>query len=144
MLTLHGRFGLSYTTFSYSSLSVSGSIGSGSAPSGYGTSVSSWLHEKVITVTFTLSNTGSRAGTEIAQLYISPPASAQSPPYLLKGFEAVELAAGASTTVTIQLSRFDFSIWDTTQQKFVVPSGSHGITVGPSSRIQSLTGSLSV
>ncbi|KAG9055779.1 hypothetical protein FS842_001235 [Serendipita sp. 407] len=137
-------FGLSYTTFSYASLSVSGSIGTGSTPSGPGTSVSSYLHDKVITVSFTLTNTGSRAGTEIAQLYISPPSSAGSPPYLLKGFESVYLAAGASTTVTIQLSRFDFSIWSSAQQKFVVPGGTHGITVGPSSRIRSLTGSLVV
>ncbi|KAG8810290.1 hypothetical protein FRC17_002991 [Serendipita sp. 399] len=137
-------FGLSYTTFSYASLSITGSIGSGSAPSGPGTSVSPWLHEKVITVSFTLSNTGSRDGTEIPQVYISPPSSAGSPPYLLKGFESVSLGAGQSKTVTIQLARFDFSIWSSAQQKFVVPSGTHGITVGPSSRIRSLTGSLVV
>lgn len=137
-------FGLSYTTFSYSSLSISGSVGSGSAPDGFGTSVSPWLHEKVITVTFTLSNTGSRAGTEIPQLYVSPPASAQSSPYILKGFDSIYLAAGASTTVTMKLSRFDLAMWDTARQKFVVPSGTHGITIGPSSRIRSLTGSISV
>ena len=138
------RFGLSYTTFSYSSLSISGSVGSGSAPDGAGTSVSPWLHEKVITVTFTLSNTGSRAGTEIPQLYVSPPASAQSSPYILKGFDSIYLAAGASTTVTMKLSRFDLSMWDTSRQKFVVPSGTHGVTIGPSSRIRSLTGSVTI
>lgn len=137
-------FGLSYTTFSYASLAITGSIGSGTTPSGPGTSVSSYLHTKVVTVTFTLSNTGSRAGIEIPQLYISPPASAGSPPYLLKGFDSVSLAAGASTTVTIQLSRFDFSVWDSASQRYIVPSGTHGITVGPSSRIRSLTGSLVV
>lgn len=144
LLTLFDRFGLSYTTFNYSSISVTGTVPSGNAPTGPGSSTAPDLHKKIVTVTFTVTNTGTRAGTEIAQLYISPPASAQSPPYLLKGFEAVDLAAGESKTVTIQLSRFDFSIWSTSAKAWSVPTGQHKITVGPSSRIRPLTTSVTV
>ncbi|KAG5221410.1 glycoside hydrolase family protein [Salix suchowensis] len=58
-------FGLSYTTFAYASLSISGSIGTGTAPTRPGSSLDPWLHEKVITVTFSLTNSGSVAGHEV-------------------------------------------------------------------------------
>jgi hypothetical protein len=50
------------------------------------------------------------------QLYISPPASANSPPQLLRGFDSVFLAPGASTTVSFSLSRYDLSIWNVVTQ----------------------------
>ncbi|KAF5382907.1 hypothetical protein D9757_006328 [Collybiopsis confluens] len=69
-------FGLSYTTFAYSALSITGSTSSStSAPSGPGASLSPWLHDPVVNVTFTLKNSGSVPGHEIPQLYITLPAS---------------------------------------------------------------------
>ncbi|KAG9128108.1 hypothetical protein FRC07_004724 [Ceratobasidium sp. 392] len=100
-------FGLSYTTFTYSGLVVTPGASGGTQPTGPGSSLSSWLQDPWIKVSFTLKNTGSVAGTEIPQLYISPPSSSGEPPNALKGFSSVALAAGASTTVSLTLSRLD-------------------------------------
>lgn len=78
-------FGLSYTTFSYSSLNID-TLGTSQV------------------ITFTLSNTGSYAGTEIAQLYLAYPADVGEPPMVLRGFEEVELDVGASSRVSIVLN----------------------------------------
>ncbi|PPQ70745.1 hypothetical protein CVT24_000856, partial [Panaeolus cyanescens] len=135
-------FGLSYTTFAYSSLSVSGSIGTGTAPSGPGSSLDPWLHEQIVTVTFSLTNSGSVAGHEIPQLYINLPASSNSPPKSLKGFDSIYLTPGQTKTVTMKLSRFDLSIWDVSAQRWQIPSGTIGIQVGASSRDIRLTGTV--
>jgi len=133
-------FGLSYTQFTYSGLSIQGSVVGGLAPSG--SSLDPWLHDKVITVTFTLKNSGTVAGQEIPQLYITHPASAQSAPRNLKGFDSVFVAPTQSKTVTMQLSRFDFSIWNVSAQRWQIPSGSITISIGASSRDVRLTGTL--
>jgi len=136
-------FGLSYTTFAYSGLTITGSSAGGTRqPIGPGSSLDPWLHDKVITVSFTLENTGTVFGTEIPQLYTTPPASASQAPMNLKGFDSIPLAAGQSTTVTFQLSRYDMSFWNVTSQRFEVPSGVMGISVGASSRDIRLQGSL--
>jgi beta-glucosidase len=75
-------FGLSYTNFTYSGLSITSS----------GTS-------KVIT--FTVKNTGAIAGTEKPQLYLGYPPAAGEPPKVLRGFDEVPLAAGASQQVSM-------------------------------------------
>ena len=84
-------YGLSYTTFSYASLSL--------VPSGTSQIVS-----------FTVTNTGAVAGTEIAQLYLSYPAAAGEPKRVLRGFEEVPLEVGVSATVTITLSAREMEI----------------------------------
>lgn len=61
--------------------------------------------------------------SQIPQLYVSPPASAASPPYLLKGFDSIYLAPGQQQTVTLNLSRYDLSIWDVASQTWTVPRG---------------------
>jgi len=81
-------FGLSYTTFEYSDLIITDS-GSSKA------------------VSFKLTNTGSFAGTEIPQLYLGYPTDAGEPPKVLRGFDEVDLAVGASATVTMTLSPRD-------------------------------------
>ena len=60
----------------------------------------------------------------------------------LKGFDAVYLGAGESTTVTFELSRYDFSIWDVVSQSWQVVPGTTGLSVGASSRDIKLTGSI--
>ncbi|KAG5640449.1 hypothetical protein DXG03_008622 [Asterophora parasitica] len=82
-------FGLSYTTFAYSALSITAS----------GTSQ---------VIKFAVSNTGSFAGTEIPQVYLAYPESAGEPKKVLRGFEEVILDVGTSSTVTITLSKRDF------------------------------------
>ena len=100
------------------------------------------LHDSVVTVSFTLTNTGSRAGTEIPQLYTTPPASAAQAPLNLKGFDAVYLAPGESKTVTFDLSRYDFSYWDVISQSWQIAKGTTGLSVGASSRNIKLKGSI--
>lgn len=77
-------FGLSYTTFGYSGLSIS------SSSTGY-------------TISFSLTNTGSVAGTEKPQLYLGYPSAAGEPSKVLRGFEEVDLAVGQTKTVSISL-----------------------------------------
>ena len=64
-------FGLSYTTFAYSGLSVTGSAGGGIPRSGYGASLDDNLHEKVITVSFTLKNNGTIGGHEVSNILLA-------------------------------------------------------------------------
>ncbi|KAL0068855.1 hypothetical protein AAF712_004186 [Marasmius tenuissimus] len=82
-------YGLSYTKFEYSALSVSSS----------GTSQA---------IKFTVKNTGTFDGTEIPQLYLEFPSGAGEPPKVLRGFDEVKLAKGASKEVTLTLSQRDF------------------------------------
>lgn len=100
------------------------------------------LHNPVVTVAFTLTNTGSMAGTEVPQLYTSPPASANQAPNNLKGFDAIFLQPEESKTVTFELSRYDFSYWDVVSQSWQIAKGQTGISVGASSRDLRLKGSI--
>ncbi|THH31978.1 hypothetical protein EUX98_g2202 [Antrodiella citrinella] len=128
-------FGLSYTTFEYTDLTVTGSTTGGTRqPIGPGAALDPWLHDSVVTVSFTLTNNGTVAGTEVPQLYLSPPASTNSAPLNLKGFDSVPLAPGQSTTVSFSLSRYSFATWDVPSQSWQIPTGVTGIAVGASSR----------
>jgi beta-glucosidase len=109
--------GLSYTTFAYSDLTLSTAAAPGS-----------------IKVGFTLRNTGARAGTEVAQLYLGFPEAAGEPPRLLRGFEHVALDAGESRQVTLTLGPRDLSCWNPTAHARFVPSGTYTVAVGSSSR----------
>ncbi|PPQ82385.1 hypothetical protein CVT25_008346 [Psilocybe cyanescens] len=116
-------FGLSYTTFGYSGLSIS------SSSTGY-------------TISFSLTNTGSVAGTEKPQLYLGYPSAAGEPSKVLRGFEEVDLAVGQIKTVSISLITRDLSIWDTPSQSYVRPSGLFTVFVGASISDIQLTGSI--
>jgi beta-glucosidase len=109
--------GLSYTTFAYSDIGLRAAAAPGS-----------------IEVEFTLSNTGSQAGTEVAQLYLGFPEAAGEPPRLLRGFERVSLAPGQSSKLTIELGPRQLSCWNASAHARYVPSGRYTISVGGSSR----------
>lgn len=103
------------------------------------------LFEVVATVTATIKNTGSIAGAEIAQLYLTLPASAPlSPPKQLRGFEKLRLGEGESAVATFNLRRKDLSYWDVASQNWIVPAGTFTVKVGASSRNLALEGSLVV
>ncbi|KAF3910965.1 Beta-glucosidase [Arthrobotrys entomopaga] len=137
-------FGLSYTTFSYASLTISytstttGPISSSSiSPGGYAA-----LYDPVATITAQITNSGSVTGAEVAQLYIGLPSSAPStPPKQLRGFQKLKLTAGSSGTATFVLKRKDLAYWDSSQQRWVVPTGNFNVYVGASSRDIRLQGS---
>ncbi|MFD0331671.1 glycoside hydrolase family 3 C-terminal domain-containing protein [Streptacidiphilus monticola] len=119
-------FGLSYTTFGYGNLQV-GQLTGGQA-----------------TVTATVTNTGSRAGTDVAQLYVGDPAAAGEPPHQLKGFQRVTLAPGASATVSFTVTAHDLASWDTGSGHWIAGAGTYQVLVGDSSRSLPLSGSLTL
>lgn len=98
------------------------------------------LYEIVATVSATITNTGSVAGDEVAQLYLS--LGDGEPPKVLRGFERLTIAPGASATFTADLTRRDVSVWDTTVQNWVEVSNPT-VFVGASSRNLPLSGTLS-
>jgi beta-glucosidase len=138
-------FGLSYTTFSLSNITISGSQVNAMAAPGLAPGGNPALWEGLYNVTVTVTNTGSVSGATVPQLYITLPSSAPStPPKQLRGFEKVFLEAGASSVVEYQLMRRDLSYWDIVSQDWVVPSGEFAVGIGFSSRDIHLTGEMTV
>lgn len=127
-------YGLSYTTFGYSSISVQ-VHGATKSCSQSGDAV--W--DKIATVEVQVTNTGKVAGAEAAQLYVGIP---NSPPKQLRGFDKLRLEPGKSGKARFELTKRDFSIWDVSSQKWVIQPGQHKIYVGASSRDIRLTGSV--
>lgn len=123
-------FGLSYTRFDYSDLTLSKPRIS--------------EHDSLM-VSFVLTNIGSRDGAEVAQVYVGEPSSPIPRPLKeLKGFERVLLKAGQSENVSIPLSRRSFAHWDTGLQSWVVDKGTYTILVGASSADVRLKGNVEV
>jgi beta-glucosidase len=89
-----------------------------------------------------VTNTGSRAGADVAQLYVADPAAAGEPPHQLKGFQRIALNPGASATVTFTVTAHDLASWDTTSGNWIAGAGTYHILVGDSSRNLPLTGTL--
>lgn len=138
-------FGLSYTNFTYSDITVEGKPTSGPAtgPKGPGGQADLW--ETVATVTAEITNSGGVAGAEVPQLYLTYPSSVPStPPKQLRGFTKFKLEPGASKKAEFKLRRRDLSYWDTGRQNWVVPTGEFTVSVGASSRDMRLTAKLTV
>jgi beta-glucosidase len=117
-------FGLSYTTYSYSNLKV--------------------MPGKNPQVTFTVKNSGKRAGAEVAEVYASLPASAQEPPKRLVGWSKVQLAPGESKTVTVDVDQKFLSIFDVKQNGWQLLPGEYGFMVGGSSQTLPLKASVTL
>ena len=112
--------GLSYTTFAYSSLRLS---------------AQRITDQETLTATVTVTNTGSRAGKTVVQLYVGDPVSSVFRPVReLKGFEKVELQPGESKEVTFTLGKRAFAYWNTQLHDWYVESGDFTIEIGQSSR----------
>jgi beta-glucosidase len=107
-------FGLSYTSFGYSELSV--------APG------------KTVKVSFTVANKGDRDGAEIAEVYAQLPAGAQEPPKRLVGWSKVQLDAGEKKIVTLQIEPKYLSIFDEAKDAWTLVPGDYTILVGGSSQ----------
>lgn len=109
--------GLSYTTFSYGDASARVAA------------------DGDIEVSVDLTNTGSRAGREIVQVYASlPSGSVQRPVRELKAFASVDLDAGQTRSVTLTVRRADLAYWDVRFDSWVVEGGDYELTVAASSR----------
>ncbi len=123
-------FGLSYTTFQYSNLTLTP------------TTISSdgWVH-----VTADVTNTGAVAGDEVAQLYIGYPGSSVDHAINdLKGFTRVHIEPGQTETAAFDVRATDLAFWDTTISSWKIEPITYDVRVGSSSRDLPLAGSFSV
>ncbi|KAM0434015.1 hypothetical protein ACHAPT_003959 [Fusarium lateritium] len=132
-------FGLSYSTFELSKIQAEPlADGITSKPEAQpvqpGGNPALW--EGVYNVSVSVTNTGSRNGATVPQLYVTFPESAPegTPPKQLRGFEKVWLAPGQSQTVGFELMRRDLSYWDIVSQEWLIPSGEFTLSAGFSSR----------
>jgi beta-glucosidase len=139
-------FGLSYTTFNLSDVSITAANNASSAisaqcppsispiPSPGGNAA---LWHTLYTVSVRVTNTGSKAGSAVPQLYLGLPAPSSedsTPVKVLRGFEKILLQPGESQTVTFPLARRDLSYWCVKAQEWVIGDGEVKIFAGFSSR----------
>ncbi|KAH7075084.1 glycoside hydrolase superfamily [Paraphoma chrysanthemicola] len=141
-------FGLSYTTFGYASnLSISSDsdkLATVYALGDLAVGGREDLWDIVATVATSVSNTGSVAGAEVAQLYVEFPAAADEPVRQLRGFQKVAIQPGQVTAVKFELRRRDLSIWDVSAQEWAVVRGEYKFWVGTNSRELGVSTTLSV
>ena len=113
------------------------------SPAGGGLGGNPSLFEDHVSVSFTVTNTGSRAGKDVAQIYVSFPDNVQNeggelvefPVKVLRQFEKVALEPGESKEVEVRLNRKDLSFWDVWRQNWVMPvEGEIEVLVGRSVR----------
>ena len=119
-------YGLSYTTFRYGDLQLERA------------------GDERVTVKVRVTNTGTRDGAEVVQLYLGSPAAAEEPPKQLKGFEKILLKPGESKVVAMKLDTNSLAAWDTESHAWKVYPGTYSIMVGSSSRDIRLRGSFAV
>ena len=116
-------YGLSYTSYAYSALKVDA---------------------QQRTVSFTVKNTGQRAGTEIAQVYVELPSAAGEPFKRLVAWQRIPLAAGESKQTTLKLEPLYMSIFNVQKDSFELLPGDYKVVVGGSSQTTPLTAVLPV
>ena len=107
-------FGLSYTSYAYSGLTVKSG--------------------DTVNVSFTIRNTGKRDGTEIAEVYASLPESAKEPPKRLIGWARVELAPGESKQVSIPVDHDRLTVFDEASDGWKLVPGNYTVMAGGSSQ----------
>lgn len=106
-------YGLSYTSFGYSKLHISAG--------------------KPFEVAFNVTNTGLRAGTEIAEVYARLPADTNEPRRLV-GWARVTLKKRETRGVIVRIDPLALSVWDVAEQRWKIPQGRYEFYVGGSSR----------
>ncbi|KAH8653151.1 glycoside hydrolase family 3 C-terminal domain-containing protein [Tricladium varicosporioides] len=130
------RHGLSYTTFSYDSVTVTNNsaLVSKHATGQLGLEGQVDLFDEIVVVNTTVQNTGSLACAEVAQHYGSFPEEVTQSVRILRGSKKVNITAGSTSAVSFSLRRRDVSYWDVSAQKWAIPNGTSTFSVGPSSR----------
>ncbi|MEE4541297.1 glycoside hydrolase family 3 C-terminal domain-containing protein [Streptomyces sp. V4-01] len=117
-------FGLSYTSFTYANLTVGAPDAGGS-----------------VAVGFDVTNSGSRAGAEVPQVYVGQPSTTGEPPKNLRGFTRVTLNPGQTQHVSLTLDARSFQYWN---NGWTNAAGTNTVYVGSSSRDIRLTGSTTI
>jgi beta-glucosidase len=116
-------FGLSYTRFAFSHLSVSRPVTDGTQD---------------VRVSAVVTNVGHRPGSEVAQLYLGDPSGAGEPPRQLAGFQRVSLAPGASARVSFEVTPQAMSWWSDPASGWTQTAGRYQVYVGDSSALTDL------
>ena len=123
-------FGLSYTTFQFSNLK---------------TSSLQLAKDGTVKISVDVTNTGSRSGDEVAQLYVKYPSSkVERPRQQLAGFQRVTVQPNQTRTVEIALPASRLAYWDVKLQAFVVETGPVNLMIGDSSANIALTTTVQV
>jgi beta-glucosidase len=84
-------------------------------------------------VTVTVTNTGTRKGAEVAEVYAALPASADEAWKRLIAYKKVDLAPGESRTVTMDVDPLYLSVWDEAAKQWTRPAGEYRVMAGGSS-----------
>ena len=123
-------FGLSYTSWSHSGLQVAAAADGSLAA----------------TVSVGVANTGARAGSDVAQLYMALPAprGVTQPPRALKGFQRVALSPGGRARASFKLNQRAFSYYDAKRSRWQVQPGCYRVLAGRSSRDLPLQATIAV
>ena len=116
-------FGLSYTKFAYSGLSLSRTAVNGTQD---------------VRVSATVTNVGKVAGSDVAQLYLGDPAATGEPPRQLEGYQRVTLNPGRSARVSFTITPQDMSWWSDSANGWTQTAGLYHVYVGDSSALSSL------
>ena len=123
-------FGLSYTTFAYGKLSISPGTTDLTRP---------------VTVSFAVTNTGTREGAEVAEIYVSDThAPVPRPPKELKGFSKLLLKPGETRRASIELDRRAFSYYDVNAREWKAEPGDFEVLIGSSSAKIELRGKVTL
>ncbi len=118
-------YGLSYTTFALANLR---------------TSTATLPTNGALTITVDLTNTGSREGDEVVQLYVRYPQSKVARPLKqLRGFKRTTVAAGTTAAISLPLATADLAYWDEARNAWTVEPGPVELLVGTSSADRDLT-----
>jgi len=116
-------FGLSYTQFTFSNLQISPATVDGT---------------QNVQVSATVTNTGQRSGSDVAQLYLGDPAASGEPPRQLAGFQRVNLAPGGSAQVSFTITPQQESWWNDSANGWTQTEGTYNVYVGDSSALSGL------
>jgi beta-glucosidase len=127
-------YGLSYTNFSFRNLAITTGFAKPGSPE-------SWWAQ----VSFDLTNTGKRAGAEVAQVYVGPiRPKVTRPAKELKGFTKVDLRPGETRRVTVTLDRRALSYYDVNAKAWRADPGDYDVFVGSSFARSELKGKLTL
>ena len=118
-------FGLSYTKFQYSSLTLK-------------------RIAHAVSVRVTIKNTGDRTGSDVVQVYVAEPRCAEEAPSQLKGFEKLQLNPGESKTVNFQIPLDSLAAWSDKANDWKLCKGTYEFKVGQSSRTILLRSSIAL
>lgn len=116
------------------------------SPAGGGQGGNPSLYDVIYSISATVTNTGTIAGSEVVQLYVSYPNSTEfpSPPNQLRGFEKVYIEPRATASVSFDVTRKELSVWNVVSQNWQFVNGEYTFRLGNSSRQLTTVGTVTL